>query len=623
MCAAHPGLAADDAPGAGGLDDRAIQKVVDGTGARRDGMLRKMLEEPYPPEGMWRHEDFALAAYWLNERTADADQGIIIARNTLYADSVKAQNGFHWHAYLLERIYFLFGSTSKHFPKRMGPQAEKALLEMLWEWAAPNCRREMTLSDRDWWRWGSENHHAQAWASFWGAAHVFAQHPDYRERRYADGTTPAEMAAAFDAYYKRYARNHASRGMLVECNSDYNKYTLGGWYNIADFAADPALRKQMTMLLDLYWADWAIEQIDGVRGGSRHRSYTGETSTARTAGIGAAYYHFGLGVENNHPGFICAATSFYRPSPVVVDLALDVAGRGTYAYLSRRAGLAGSIGRNANFVQDPKNLFFEPKGVYSLDPNCGALLRYTWCTPEFVMGTSMVEARPREDWTAISAQNRWEGVIFGGHPTARIFVQALQPEKGSFYNAYWSVQNQGVLIVQRLKGSNAKGNRVWFDASMKRVERDGWVFVEAPRAYAAVRAAWGETAWEADAVEQHRGGAGSLDRGQWLKCEEFAPVIIEVAGKSQLKDFQAFQSAVLGGALSVKDQRLEYRSATYSTTLTLSGDYSTPPTVDGKAVNYAYPKSFDSPFIQSDFASGVVTIQKGARRLVLDFNKAE
>ena len=50
------------------------------------------------------------------------------------------------------------------------------------------------------------------------------------------------MAAAFHEYFKRFARQHAAKRLLVECNSGYNKYTLGGWYNMADFASDPGQR---------------------------------------------------------------------------------------------------------------------------------------------------------------------------------------------------------------------------------------------------------------------------------------------------------------------------------------------------------------------------------------------
>jgi len=36
--------------------------------------------------------------------------------------------------------------------------------------------------------------------------------------------------------------------------------------------------------------------------------------------------------------------------------------------------------------------------------------------------------------------------------------------------------------------------------------------------------------------------------------------------------------------------------------------------------NYSPKKVYDSPFIDSDFGSGIVTIRKGGHALVLDFN---
>ncbi len=63
------------------------------------------------------------------------------------------------------------------------------------------------------------------------------------------------------------------------------------------FARDPVLRQRMRMFFDLYWADWGIEQIDGVRGGSRHRCYPGGASTAGPGGggDGPSWYLFGVG----------------------------------------------------------------------------------------------------------------------------------------------------------------------------------------------------------------------------------------------------------------------------------------------------------------------------------------
>jgi len=50
----------------------------------------------------------------------------------------------------------------------------------------------------------------------------------------------------------------------------------------------------------------------------------------------------------------------------------------------------------------------------------GGILRYSYCDPAFIMGTPMTAARPLEDWAAISAQNRWQGLIFAGEHDARI-----------------------------------------------------------------------------------------------------------------------------------------------------------------------------------------------------------
>jgi hypothetical protein len=176
------------------------------------------------------------------------------------------------------------------------------------------------------------------------------------------------------------------------------------------------------------------------------------------------------------------------------------------------------------------------------------------------------------------------------------------------------------MIAQRLKTSKgARGQRAWFDASLKRTEQDGWVFAEAPQAYAAVRVVEGGSRWETDEVKK-----GKPSPGMWLRCEnEYSPVIIDVARKSDYPDFAAFQKSILANVLTWKDNRLDYQSALYKTQLTLFADYSKPPQVNGVPINYSPAKCYDSPFIQGDWGSGVVTIQNGDRKMILDFNESK
>ena len=446
-------------------------------------------------------------------------------------------------------------------------------------------------------------------SGFWGTAHILKHAPAYRTRRYEDGSTPAEMAAAWDAFFKRLARERAGKGLLVEIGSTYNKYTLQGWYNMADFADDPVLRSRMRMLLDLFWADWAIEQIGGVRGGGKHRIYPGPASARGygSSGQGLCWLYTGLGTPRTaHPGHMCAVTSGYRPPPLVVDLALDVEGRGCYEYISRRPGL--------NLLPKPAEA---DAATYVLRPDYGGILRYSFCTPDFVLGASMVEARPYTDWSNISSQNRWDGVVFAGHPDSRIFAQPLKPKRGSVYNAHGSIQHRGVLILQKLQAHrHAHGQRIWFSADLKRTEEGGWVFAEAARAFAAVRVVQGTTRWEEPAPHDRAQGA-------WLACDEpFTPIILEVVRRREVADLAAFRAAVLANPLSFQDGVLRYRSSHYGDAFTLYTDWARPPELNGKPLDFRPARVYNSPFIQSEWDSGVVVLRKGRRRVVLDFNRS-
>ena len=613
------GIAATAAPVA-----EQVNQVLEQTEARQEQMLRGMLRKPFPASGMWYFENFAMAAYGLNQRTEEADAGILTLREGLFPGALEEfdAGSLHWHIYLQERLYWLYSSRSKHHPGRMSGEAENAILEMLWEWASPVCAKELADPEKIWLAWGSENHHLMAWASFWGAAQIFEEHPDYKDRTYADGSTPTEMAAAFDDYFKTYARERATKGLLVEVAAPtYVKYSLNTWYNLVDFADDPVLKELMDKLLNVYWADWAVEQLDGVRGGSRHRCYAGRASTEQSGGGEAAWYHFGLGVEaSQHPGTICAATTFWRPDPVVVELALDPDARGEYSFASRRPGVKASLDI-VNWDVDESNPIYSESGVNNMHPQGGSLLRTTWCTPDFVAGMSQVPPLPQDHWTGISGQNRWNGIIFDGHDTARIFTQPDLPKKGSVYNAEWGVQYKGVMILQRLRASNAVGQRIWFDGSLKRVETNDWVFVEAPQAYAAVRIGRDSGVWQADSKAQRREGKGRDGLGEWLVLNnEYSPVIMEAARKKDYASFEAFQSAILANKVLWRGRILTYRSAFYDTTLTLPVMADSLPLIDGKPIELEPSAVYDSPYLKGEFGSGIVTIQKGDQKVTYDFN---
>jgi hypothetical protein len=288
---------------------------------------------------------------------------------------------------------------------------------------------------------------------------------------------------------------------------------------------------------------------------------------------------------------MCLATSAYRLPPVVVDLALDPEGRGTYEAVSRRPGLA-----RADAPQETH--------ITRLNAAFGGLLHYTYCTPDFVMGSWLMEKRPRADWSAISAQNRWQGVIFGGSdPDARVYPQCEGLRNGKTYNQYWSAQRRGTMIVAKLPDrthSHQCGDlRLFVSPGLDHEEAGGWLFVEAERAWLAARFV--------TAAENL-----SWDGESWWRCRDRqAPLILEVVRKRDIPDLAAFQRDIQSRHCDLAEGRLTYAGRGGRFVFDVVGD--SLPTIDGTPLNLRPDDTFRSPYVQETWDSGTVVIRKGKR----------
>ena len=611
------------------LSDQELIAIREGFSARTEAMLAKLAGQPFlpadihPPLGPGRGRfargygysitNFAMKAFLLNEQLDEANRAIQ-EYGQFYINDPATRNdrdSFYWPADELCRMIEFFGSSGSRFPGRLTQQTEDVVLEMAWLYCKETSKVKdaETAESRTWHVYESENHHLQRFSTVWHFSKFLSKNERYKHRPYDDGKNASEHYHAWTEYSKQYLTERARKGLFVEvANTGYGLQSIKGIYSFFDFAEDRSLNQLAGMFLDLYWASWAEDQINGIRGGGKTRVYQGLSSQAPGKRIGQlAWYYLGQGVGRPPSGnAFSIVTSDYRMPLVVMDIALDLKGRGNYEVTQRRMGLA----------QDR----FHTPPQYRLRTDFGGILRYSYCTPEFIIGTLMHEARPLEDWTMISSQNRWLGVIFASHPSARIYAQCRtnQPEKT--YNQQWSVQRKGTLIAQRLAGGEYSRTpnemRVWFSGPglSNRHEHHGWVFVEAESAYAAVRPVYSGYQW--------RKASGEAS-GDWLRCNDsLTPVVLEVARKREFADYQDFQDNILALELSFKNSILNYTGlggdhfAFYS-------DYSRAPLINGQEVDYAPEHVFDSPFIHSIWNSGIVTIRKDQRVHSLDFNRPQ
>ena len=604
-----------------GLSDAEFDRLRQNAAARCRAAFESESGKPFAPREIikdWNNRGdftrhyvqdvihFATRALYLSEQIDEANLAL---REMCQYHLDRPQTLLEIHSFpnaprFLARLSLLYGPDGSRTKGLISEETHAVILNTLWKW----CQSKLKIADtaiEPWHTWtahSSENHHANHFASCWAATLLLSREPAYRDRQIADRRTVSEHYAAWTAWVIEYLRQRGRKGMTVEIDSSsYSQATLAAIYLIHDLAEEPELRQLASQYMTLAWALWAEQQIQGVNGGAKTRHYPVSAKGGANPLSAAAWYVLGSDdlPKPNRPPTSAFLTSTWQIPDVVLDLAFDVSGRGTYEAIQRKPGL-----RPAKEI--------EPRYKIHIAPNAPALVRYTYATPDFIMGSLFCDALPGDAWNAISSQNRWHGAIFAGDRNARIYPYC--ETKKSHYNAHWAVQKRGTLIAQKLKTSkNATQQRVWFsrEGLSKPIQVGAWYFAEADSAYAAVRVVSGEAAFEEESTDE---------RARILTfADDLSPVILEVARKADFPDFETFRDTVKALPLQFDGTILIYTGLSKDR-FKFFADQSRRPQINGSQVDLGPEKVYDSPFVQSDWDSGLVTIQFGDKKRVLDFN---
>ena len=566
---------------------------------------------------------FAARCFYLNEQIDEANAALVEnARH--YLDNPKDiidRDSFHWHADIVMRLIDMYGPGGTVHPGRLTEETAAACLKPIWIYVKTSAKHNKPdhATTKTWQFHSTENHHAMDFSLQWHFAKIARNKPDYQKLKLDDGSSLEEYYRAWNEYIVVYCRERAKKGVSIEIMCPgYNSVWLKGFYNFRDFG-EPEVRRSAGMFLDLYWAYWAQEQLHGVEGGGKARIRGVNGFNHATHGIPAlGWFYFGIGTKPKIiQGEINALLSDYEPPAVVAEIARAARAGGPYEIRQRAQGLGEQGVGEAVMSDDMKPNKFRTDG--------GGIIRYSYCDPAFTIGTLMTEARPNDDWVAISAQSRWQGVIFGDNPAARI-VPVVRPagKARDVLNGHWSVQSKGSLITQKLKGNKAGGPMiVWMPLEgMREPVRDGdVVFVESEGAYAAIRVAGSDFKLTEQKVSNPsiEGPTREAPPGRViLPDDDFAPVILEVMARRDAGGFDAFKAKVKANQPEIKGALLIYKTI-YGDRLTFDTGQKQIPTINGKPVDYAPRKVLESPFLNADYDRGMVTIQKGGQTKVLDF----
>jgi len=578
---------------------------------------------------------------------------------------------------LLYHMYYTFGSKGKLFPGRLYPKTEKAVLDFLWN--RMKYKNDIHLTRKStWWMIGSENHDLVAKVSSLISSQIFMNEPEYKDRVYPDlGTGGGEKywfhhmygkgrvegphgranykdgnkytAAAhykeWVKYFDEYFSERAKRGFFLEVASHgYMGVTVSYLTDIFDLCDDRRLTEKAEMFLDAVWADWAQDQINGVRGGSKTRSKGGMPSRWNDAMCRMARFYFG-GQGNAQTHFFAQLLSSYELKPILWHIALDRQGLGEFAFVSRKPG-------------EEENVWPRPLGAERtmLCDTESRFVRYSWITPDYILGCQM--DHPAAVHSHLSNQTRWQGVTFKGKNGPRIFPTALKQDKNGKWNTNdngycRAVQDKNVMIVQQARRW-FQMNPDWFPAKDivgqeygvffsddldKVVEKDGWIFIEHGNAYLAVRVLVGEYSqgWTILVDDATSGLTSQIlkDSYRWKSNrslihskDKYAGMIFEASRKAHHKTLEDFIEDILDNPLVLEKtvvpgwHRLRYRGCGRDAKeIYFNLANNEIPTVGGQRIDYSPEMLFDSPYLKSKYKSGIITISKDDKKIVLDFNK--
>ncbi len=597
-----------------------------------------------------------LARLWLGEDLAQGNAEIRTAFATLVKESGGGEEGLtpqvagaervKWQMRNWVRVYYMFGSKGVFSPGRLEPQTERMIEELFWNYLNSEVNLNLGRAEV---RYvldigGSENHELMRYSNVLLAAQALKDLPDYRERKTLNGEPPAAFYQAWNEYYKLYCLERARHGLLVELFSGYARYSMPELYNMRDFAADPELRRRMDLLLTALWADWAVGQLQGVRGGARGRVYQNTSvpdGGELTLGGGDVWRVMSLFMLDSgdwwkmmwHPDPIrgkprVLATTGYRLPPVVRALAEDATRRGEYAQVSRR--IAKQVAMKPEDIPVP-----EPgtHAYYHFSGDIPGAVSYDYCTPDYVMGAWIIDPTLKfvkgnpwksgclEGYPSLTAQNRYHSIQFATAPDAHVTPQCLGLGNGKTYGQQQAVQHQNAMIVQRHKfGSQVGPMRIYFAKGMKSrlSEKDGWHFLEEGGALLAVKAF------------SRKDGKSSCgydwDNEFWLRpLDQDAPVVFIAGRKEAFPSMDAFEKSVIKSTSDISDGKFTLHNIGadgQAFSLSLYTELNALPEVNGKPVDLKPAKLFAGPHLESIHGSGIITVRSAAGEMVLDFNKA-
>ena len=547
---------------------------------RRDKLLdvltdRKMLElnpsdKKYSYRVRWQYYHACLA------------KGIRIAEANRYFVTSEEIVADEWPVLIYIRTYFRFKDTL------LGPDARRHLRKVLRQYKDKFDHPKSKSPER----YGVHgNHSIVAFSTYLLLDQEFGEGPKHEIVR--------RKLIEWVQYQGKYGRD--------EVNSPhYLDRSLLPLLNIYDFSTDEKLNRWAHLAIDQMVADFAVLSLENIRGGPWCRAHQNHAPGVAEHNDGtqdsfyvAGYQFFG---HNSMPEYLrthqilnygFVTTTDYHPPKVVHEIS-DSDRRVPYEYKSHRRPVRSSGAGYYPRTYHEWDMYYYITPAYSLDS-----------VQDRVELDNHVTARKTRDF--VNTQT-WELTFADPHkilgPKRNLDVSTGEVNNLTEINANTAnMQYENVLFY--------KGEFMDYNHNLT-ANGGEYVREKTPKS------------------EYHFWRVSTPAEVVFVGIIHFPLAkagILEVARESEFDDFHAFQKAVKGTQSACKDTGKE---TSYTSTKgdTIIYTNTTGQTNKGEAVvngeNWSlheYPL-YDSPYIRSEYQSGIIRICKGPRMLVLDFRNS-
>ncbi len=469
-------------------------------------------------------------------------------------------------------------------------------------------------------RGDTENH----WLLYYTSLYLTSQlWPDQDGSHWFTGKSSAENQREAAQWIESWVRLTTTRGQGEYDSPHYmGLYFLSLSY-LAEWAADPAMKKRASMMLDYLIADYAPENLDGIYVGTHSRVYDNPVIEKwNNVSSDFGWLLFNLGRPLDPPdGYVIfyALANAYEPPDILKHIATDRSQPYTHYELKRT--------RNRwRFNDDLHGPVYKTTYVrreYAVGSDQGGILQpiqehswdVTWNVPDpRGVHNTLFTVHPYSSLYELQTYFTFQPdiAISGVVSSKKTYDSPDKLVGGSPYEKIFQDRDAVIVLYDIPPGTRFPHINGFFSKDLAEVEEDksGWIFARGGDALIACRPLQ-PYSWKP--IE----GGGRRLFSPYLKNG----MVVQIAARSEFPSMAAFRNAILALPLEFHLEpapSVRFRSLRGKT---MSFTYGVTPRVDGAPLDYAHWPLFGGPFVEAAVDSEHLTLKYGAMRRTLDFRR--